>query len=658
MRDWDQEYLNEGFARLMQAHGADDLVKEWDMTGLTGAGIGRANGFFQFTYEVAQEMDSTGTAPAIVYALRGGGDIPPFPPSTTGNLEKSTNNDHSLDPTKAPLFSRIFYEKGATVNRMVATFLSTTAQKSTGDSAWPQWNAALGAHLNRFGFSNPTVEDLMRSLGPAFLKAGSKHTALTAMLPWLQRSGFPIVTLDVVAKVGTTGAWTLTVAQAPVSKYLPKRSASEPWWIPLRVSIGGGPTMTYEVDALTMSFDIPASAVGSLRANASAVPTIVGDPDVWGAFIVRYASRAQWNARLATYASGALLHEHARALASHVILLCATPGHERASTAALLIKSSTTLLSNSTCIGGALGSGDHYSNIIARAMPLFSLLGDTALESAMRDLVAPLAQRLGWSDSVNATAMRSTCTSRGATSTSTRTGAALPPWPVHEDPGVEARAIASLRAPALATAVLVNDRATVTSALSVFRSAVAASAPVVGAGARAAYIAAAREGSNIDVAALTNIAGLLLSKETSAALVTLINGFAAGAVVEPVCFAAIGAIRLATKNSSASKAHFFTLESDALNALAELLRWGADPPCRAQAWTEVLATATAAWTSHGAGATKAAVAALTLASASGEIAAATALVEAQTKSGILTADAAHAAVVKMRSNADVVAFNV
>ena len=54
MRDWDQEYLNEGFARLMQSYGCDDLVPQWDMLGLHGNGQGRGNSLFQFTYVLSQ----------------------------------------------------------------------------------------------------------------------------------------------------------------------------------------------------------------------------------------------------------------------------------------------------------------------------------------------------------------------------------------------------------------------------------------------------------------------------------------------------------------------------------------------------------------------------------------------------------------------------
>lgn len=103
--------MNEGFARLMQSYGSDDLVPGWDMMGLTGNGQGRMNAFFQFSYEVAMTYDTPGTAPAIVYPIRGGGDDPAFPPTLTTAISSKTQGD--LDPTKAPLFARIFYEKGA-----------------------------------------------------------------------------------------------------------------------------------------------------------------------------------------------------------------------------------------------------------------------------------------------------------------------------------------------------------------------------------------------------------------------------------------------------------------------------------------------------------------------------------------------------------------
>ena len=135
MRWWSQEYLNEGFARLMQSYGSDDLVPEWDAMCLTGQSQAGQNNFFRFSYEVAQIADATGTAPAIVYPLPGGGDVPAFPPSApwpsnTTNKRRLLPHGHGqgnkaapgrdvTNPAESPLFSRMFYEKGASVNRMV-----------------------------------------------------------------------------------------------------------------------------------------------------------------------------------------------------------------------------------------------------------------------------------------------------------------------------------------------------------------------------------------------------------------------------------------------------------------------------------------------------------------------------------------------------------
>jgi hypothetical protein len=154
-----------------QSYAADDLVPEWDALCLTGHSQARSNSFFEFTYEVGMTFDATGTAPAVVYPLPGGGDVPPFPPT---RALRAALRGHE-DPTKAPLFSRIFYEKGATVNRMVVLHLGFSA-----------WDSALASHLRRFQWANPTVEDLMRSLDGAFRAAGSP-SAMSAMyvaMPW------------------------------------------------------------------------------------------------------------------------------------------------------------------------------------------------------------------------------------------------------------------------------------------------------------------------------------------------------------------------------------------------------------------------------------------------------------------------------------------
>ena len=504
----------------------------------------------------------------------------------------------------------------------------------------------------------------MRSLAPAFSAAGSKHSAMTAMLPWLQRSAFPIVTLSIAPSPSQSGAYVLTAAQKCVSQYA--LGAEQPWWIPLRVSIGGGPLLTFELDAITMNFDIPAVSLGAEHIEGSDVPTISGDPEFWGAFAVRYADPVQWSSRMASYASGALPREYQRAFATHAMLLSSTAGHERIdAVAAKLIAASTQLLANMTCIGGYAGSGDQYANLLKRATPMYSLLTggaapSAALASAIQRLVAPLVKRVGWSDATMPLPSPSACHPFAFPKEANGV-----PWPTHEDPGMEQRAITALRSTALATAVLFNDPSTVVEALDLFRN--STTFVIDGPGARAAYISAARYGTDEDASNLVAALNVLLGdgdKQSQSqpppspptpnqgAVATLVNAFAAGAAVEARCAAAIGGIARA----SAAKGVGFS-QTDALGALAELLSYAPSAACRTAAWSSAVAAATAAWATIKADASKSALAVLTLAASRAEQASAGALIAEQATRKTISADAAHAAVVKIQTNLDVVAFN-
>jgi len=517
MRDWCQEYLNEGFARLMQAYGVDDLVPEWDMLGRTGRGQGRANAFFQFSYEVAQSMDSTGTAPAIVYPLPGGGDIPPFPHPQAAQAAQAAAQ--AEDPTKAPLFSRIFYEKGATVNRMVATHLG-----------WDSWDAALGEQLRAHLWSNPTVEDLMRSLDPHFATAGSPP-AVDAMLPWLRRPGFPVITLALAPKAAGDG-FTLSATQAPISPYLPADRRDEPWWVPLRVSVGGGAPFLFEFNTSSASMDVPAHLVGELRAGDA--PALVGDPAFWGAFMVRYSDAAQWTSRIAQATSSAAdTWDYTRALTVHAFIMAAS-AHEPVATVAALVASLAPGLVGTAAVGGFAGSGDLTGTVASRAATLQAALGNggaTAalgvLQQAVAALCGPFAKRLGWQSETAAAAAGEDA------------AAGVVPWPTHEDAGVEARARDELRPTVLLAAVTAGHKQTVADALALFRS---ASGSVKGPGARAAYFAVTRHGAASDQKNLAEIfLGALSAAPTASSTADLLFGLTAGATTES-CGSALGAV--------------------------------------------------------------------------------------------------------------------
>lgn len=150
---------------------------------------------------------------------------------------------------------------GASVNRMVATHLT-----------WAVWDKALGVQLKDHVWANPTVEDLMRSLNPAFLKRGSP-SAMNAMLPWLRRPGFPVISLSL-----SSDGKTLKATQRPMSKYL---KDADPWWVPLQVHTSKNPSGTvlfeFNTTEATMKLD-------------TTPEVLVGDPEFWVSHR-RYLSR-------------------------------------------------------------------------------------------------------------------------------------------------------------------------------------------------------------------------------------------------------------------------------------------------------------------------------------------------------------------------------
>ena len=258
-----------------------------------------------------------------------------------------------MDPTKDSAFQRIFYEKGATVNRMVANHLG-----------WDNWYAALGAHVRSHLWANPTVEDLMRSLAPAFAKASSP-APMNSMLPWLQRPGFPVLTISLVQEQDAESGLSLHVSQQPISKYLPVDRADEPWWVPLQVSIGGGTEFLVQFNTSEVTLDVPASAISAL--SVGTVQSCVGDPALWGAFIVRYAEQEQWSQRIEAIVSpsGEFSVSHARALAFQSILL-ATMAHEPVSLPVLVLSRLAPALDQISKIGGYAGTGDIYTFLLTQ----------------------------------------------------------------------------------------------------------------------------------------------------------------------------------------------------------------------------------------------------------------------------------------------------
>lgn len=146
MRWWDDLWLNESFANVMAYECVDALFPDWHIWDefITGEGLS------------ALRRD----AMAGVQAVRTG----VHHPDEIGTL---------FDPS-------IVYAKGGRLLAMLKTYLGETA-----------FRAGLTAYFKKHAYGNTTGDDLWEAL-----RAASGADVGAFMNPWLERSGFPMVSVD------------------------------------------------------------------------------------------------------------------------------------------------------------------------------------------------------------------------------------------------------------------------------------------------------------------------------------------------------------------------------------------------------------------------------------------------------------------------------
>ena len=449
-------------------------------------------------------FDTPGTAPSIVYPIRGGGDIPAFPPSYSSssnspNATKLTKVEilnagaEELDPTKAPLFSRIFYEKGASINRMIYTLLGKE-----------EWYNSLGTELSRHLWQNPTVEDMMRSFESSFTKLGLP-SAMDSMLPWLRRPGYPVITLSIDGTV-------LKATQQPMSKYLTNQ---DPWWVPLQISTDndGDSLLAFNTTSITKQFET--------------VPTsVIGDAKFWGFFAVRYETNEMWEERmLSAVIQHVLTPDYSRALIFQLTLMV-TMSHELSNRLTEMLVAIAPTLASNPKLGGWKGEGALYTMIMERAVPIVTILGVcgapcidsfTQLTDVLREMTGDLSKRL---------TTLGTVVSMHSSNEKQMHSTATVPWPTSEDSGVEERDRAVLRPVAMLQAVVYNDTSTVEQSLAMFHSSLHNNTNVPATLARAVYFAAAKYGTASDYTSLLKVIHSLLNSKQ---VVPLIFGISAAA---------------------------------------------------------------------------------------------------------------------------------
>jgi len=242
--------------------GVEHLFPEWDVfnTRSVFAPLGFDQSFYGFTFNKAMGADYKGTAPPI------------YLPEKDDGQESNT----------------IFYEKGASVNRMFYLWRPAC------------FNTALGYHLNRLKWTNPSEFDLMDSLSSQCEPAFGDN-----MLPWLNQAGFPIVSL----KFNPSNS-TVTASQQPVASILP---ASQSWFVPLQVrAVLVDPNTAIPITpGKTIIFDLSLSVDQSPSYTLPTPPpsqawAIQGNFNFTGFYLVNYQDFQQWSFLLAKLADPSL----------------------------------------------------------------------------------------------------------------------------------------------------------------------------------------------------------------------------------------------------------------------------------------------------------------------------------------------------------------
>lgn len=180
MRWWNDLWLNESFAHVMEFIATDKLFPEWDIW----------HYFNEYELDMAFKRD----------ALQG---ISP--------IRTAINHPDEIGPN----FDRaITYAKGAVVLNMLRHFI--------GDGAF---RAALKNYFSEHAYSNTKVEDLWESMDKA---AGQGHSVTEFMNNWINQAGYPLVSVNWRASTKT--------ASLNQKRFLFGQAAgadNPPWHIPL-----------------------------------------------------------------------------------------------------------------------------------------------------------------------------------------------------------------------------------------------------------------------------------------------------------------------------------------------------------------------------------------------------------------------------------------
>ncbi len=272
--------------------------------------------------------------------------------------------------TMARNFNNMFYEKGASINRMFYLYLGAN-----------NFNKALTYHLREHKWTNPNVYDLMKSFAAVGLDVGSRF------LPWILQPCLPVVQLSLDYHTDT-----LHVLQRPMSKYASADSLQ--WWINVPVRANDH-HFTLDFNTSTTVYQLPDKTPGnkwSIEANY----------EYTSYMLVSYAQEDQWDHIIEKHSLPSASALWRQELVRQVFML-AQMSHERITIPTKLTRASSNL------IPYFLREKDFSSALSLTKMltdqwaPLATVLFDSHRFGEARvvladHLLGPIMDHLGWLD--------------------------------------------------------------------------------------------------------------------------------------------------------------------------------------------------------------------------------------------------------------------
>jgi aminopeptidase N len=318
MRWWNDLWLNESFANLMEYQAVDALFPEWHIWDEFVAGEGLS----------ALRRDATAGVQAI------------------------QTNVHHPDEINTLFDPSIVYAKGGRLLYMLKTYLGEEA-----------FRKGLSAYFAKHAYGNTTGSDLWQAL-----QAASGVDVAAFMDPWLERSGFPVVTVDQDGR-------TLNLRQTHFLES-GEQSDGRIWPVPLFSGRAELPDVLQKAE---------------LRIKLASDEPLRIDQGAAGHYIVRYA-RPEHRAHLASLVEQGALNAPERLMLLNNASMLSKAGQEPFADVLRLLEAYTG--EDNEAVWGALAL------IIAEVRRFVDL--DANLEEPIKTLVRRLIrkqyERLGWEE--------------------------------------------------------------------------------------------------------------------------------------------------------------------------------------------------------------------------------------------------------------------